>query len=159
MDNLVKRNHTHKSTQKPSQYPQGYFKPKACKMCGLIFNPTGPSNHYCCKECQLESRREAYYLQTYGLTIYQVQKMKEAQGNRCAICGRFPAKDAVFCVDHCHKTGKVRGLLCQDCNRALGLLRDNPETFMKAADYLKRSTTIPKGSTSEANADGNSAHN
>ena len=156
--NLVSRKHTYKNTQRPSMYPQKKFKAKPCKWCGYIFNPTGPSNHYCCKECQLESRREAYYVDTYGMTLAQVSEMKEKQGNKCAICQRHPATNAVFCVDHSHETGKVRGLLCQDCNRALGLLRDNPDSFRRAAEYLERSTTIPKGSTSEANAGGNGVH-
>ena len=50
-------------------------------------------------------------------------------------------------VDHDHKTGAVRGLLCHNCNRALGLLQDSKENLMNCLSYLERVTTIPKGST------------
>lgn len=53
----------------------------------------------------------------------------------------------VLVVDHDHKTGKVRGLLCHNCNRALGLLKDNKEIIQNCLSYLERVTTIPKGST------------
>ena len=53
----------------------------------------------------------------------------------------------VLVVDHDHKTGKVRGLLCHNCNRALGLLKDSTEYLENCISYLKRVTTIPKGST------------
>jgi hypothetical protein len=49
-----------------------------------------------------------------------------------------------FVVDHCHATGKVRGLLCHNCNRALGLMQDNIENIKRAADYLEGATTIRK---------------
>ena len=62
-------------------------------------------------------------------------------------------------VDHCHITNKVRGLLCHDCNRALGLLKDNTSILSSAINYLQESaTTIPIGSTSQANGDGSSEH-
>ena len=50
-------------------------------------------------------------------------------------------------VDHCHATGTVRGLLCHNCNRALGLLHDNTEVLLNAIKYLEGATTIPQGST------------
>ena len=50
-------------------------------------------------------------------------------------------------VDHCHETGKIRGLLCHNCNRALGLFKDNVEFLERAILYLKGATTISKEST------------
>jgi hypothetical protein len=50
-------------------------------------------------------------------------------------------------VDHCHSSGEVRGLLCHNCNRALGLLKDSVDSLMRAARYLEGATTISKGST------------
>lgn len=55
--------------------------------------------------------------------------------------------DSGLVIDHCHKTGKVRGHLCHNCNRALGLLQDDTALLRRAIAYLERATTIPKGST------------
>jgi hypothetical protein len=82
----------------------------------------------------------------YGITQNDYYRMLEAQGGCCAICGsRNPkarkyrkAAEVVFCVDHCHATGRVRGLLCTACNRAVGLIEDNRETALKMAEYLKQ---------------------
>lgn len=54
---------------------------------------------------------------------------------------------AKLALDHDHKTGAVRGLLCHNCNRALGLFQDSISNLENAIDYLKRATTIPEGST------------
>lgn len=63
----------------------------------------------------------------YGLTEAELDSL----GDACHLCGE-PAK----CIDHCHATGKVRGLLCARCNTALGLMRDSPDLLMDAATYL-----------------------
>ena len=62
--------------------------------------------------------------------------MRIAQDDRCAIC-RSSVERLV--ADHCHETGKVRGLLCKECNFALGWMRDRPEIAHAAAVYLERS--------------------
>lgn len=74
----------------------------------------------------------------YGITQDDYDRMLEAQGGRCAICKTATptGKWKVFAVDHCHTTGKIRGLLCNECNRGMGLLRDSAELLRKAADYL-----------------------
>jgi hypothetical protein len=69
----------------------------------------------------------------YGITPEDVAKMKERQGNRCAIC----KKEKKLCVDHCHKTGKVRALLCHNCNTAIGMLKESPKLFMMADAYVR----------------------
>lgn len=63
----------------------------------------------------------------------------EAQDNRCAICGTDEpgGRGDGFVVDHCHSTGRIRGLLCSACNTGLGLFKDNAETLAKAIKYLK----------------------
>lgn len=73
----------------------------------------------------------------YNLTIAEYTNMLDKQNNCCAVCGLpfSPGKNPA--VDHCHNTGKIRGLLHPECNSALGLLRDNPDAFRKAADYLE----------------------
>lgn len=77
----------------------------------------------------------------------QYEEMRDAQGDCCAIC-QVPFDGPGACaVDHDHATGKVRGMLCGRCNRAIGLLRDDPEIMRQAADYIERTT--PPGQSSE----------
>jgi len=71
----------------------------------------------------------------YGMTEADYNKMLTSQKGRCFICGRV---EDIFHIDHCHKTGKVRGLLCGSCNRALGLFKDNPDNLKKAIEYLMK---------------------
>ena len=81
--------------------------------------------------------------QRFGLTEDRYYEILDAQNRVCAIC-RGPEKKTRdgrvqrLCVDHCHETGEVRGLLCHSCNVALGLLRDNPELIRQAAEYVER---------------------
>lgn len=74
----------------------------------------------------------------YGLTVEQVSEMSAAQNYSCAICDDpFSDGNHYTQIDHCHTTGKVRGLLCINCNWLLGKSRDNPSLLRKAADYLE----------------------
>lgn len=84
---------------------------------------------------------------TYGMTDQQFAELLAKQDGRCAICGRDKATNEVLApgrkpksmsVDHCHATGKVRGLLCAACNRAIGLFKDDPTLCEAAAAYLRR---------------------
>lgn len=81
-------------------------------------------------------RSRACKLRKYGLTPEQFAQMHADQAGRCAICG-----DTCRCVDHDHKTGKVRGLLCGSCNRALGFLKDSADICAAAAAYLQSHAT------------------
>lgn len=78
------------------------------------------------------SRRNRY-IQRYNLSVPARRKMEETQQGACLICGTKPER---LVVDHCHKTGRVRGLLCNSCNLGIGFLRDNPATALAAASYL-----------------------
>lgn len=71
-----------------------------------------------CKPCFNISSREYALRRKYGITQDDVDRMVRAQGGRCAIC----RKRKKLHVDHCHRTGKVRGMLCGTCNRAIGML-------------------------------------
>jgi hypothetical protein len=124
-----------------TKYPNGYFKDKNCKKCGVVFTPTNPCNTYCSPECR---GTNAYYKRNYGIDDTVLAKMQEEQNNKCFICdsegfliGKNNHKQKLA-VDHCHTTGKVRKLLCHNCNRALGLFKDNPEILRKAADYVEQ---------------------
>lgn len=131
-----------KQTASPNKYPQGYFKPKRCRNCGKEFIPKAPSEHYCCEYCKKYGEAEVYYKRTYGITVEEYLDMAEKQNFVCALCGKPNFAMGVnhsgcLAVDHDHKTGKVRGLLCHNCNRALGLLHDNPDLLRKASEYVK----------------------
>lgn len=90
-------------------------------------------------EQRTRDNRTRYYKTRYGLTLEDVDAMFDAQGGRCAICGTEAPGDRYkkFHVDHCHTTGKVRGMLCGQCNRGIGALGDDPDRVQRAADYLK----------------------
>ena len=75
---------------------------------------------------------------TYGITLEQKEKMFEEQGNRCAICKNASTEGKNWHVDHCHKTKKVRGILCNHCNLMIGHAKDNAKTLLAAAEYLKK---------------------
>jgi hypothetical protein len=75
----------------------------------------------------------------YGITPEQYDDMLQAQGHRCAICRTdAPGGRGFWHVDHCHGTGRVRGILCHGCNTGLGNFRDNPVSLAYAIEYLKR---------------------
>ncbi len=79
------------------------------------------------------SRRKSHLRRKYGLSIAEYDAMSERQQNKCAIC----KEETKLVVDHCHATGKVRGLLCDECNRAIGLLKDSADNFKSAISYLE----------------------
>lgn len=75
----------------------------------------------------------------YGLTLEQYHMILTLQNNACAICGKTDEYRAL-CVDHDHKTGKVRGILCSSCNRALGYFHDRVDVLKKAMAYIEKNT-------------------
>jgi hypothetical protein len=83
-----------------------------------------------------EGIKNAWLLRHYGITLEHYKSKLKEQNGVCAICLR---QDSYFslAVDHNHKTGKIRGLLCSQCNLALGKFNDNPEILNKAIIYLK----------------------
>ena len=127
---------------------------KSCSKCRLLkpleqfqTRPTGKPASWC-NACHVNYKREytaknrdkvsRYWfvsnLKKYGLTVEQYETMLAGQKGRCAIC-RKTLKTP--CVDHCHATGKVRGLLCKHCNNVLGNARDSIETLQRAIQYLR----------------------
>lgn len=86
-----------------------------------------------------EKRRSTVLKNKYGITFDQYRRMLGAQGNGCGICGSFNpgASKKYFSVDHNHKTGKTRGLLCHDCNAGLGMFKDDPISLKSAINYLE----------------------
>jgi hypothetical protein len=74
----------------------------------------------------------------YGLTAGKYDMMVMLQAGRCAICAGPPVNHKRLVVDHCHVSGTVRGLLCHNCNVALGLFKDNAVIVERALKYLQR---------------------
>jgi hypothetical protein len=134
---------------------------KTCTKCGITkditefykrggkISPNTRHNH--CKECtksRVQTRHKENPLlqrnndlkRLYGITQQDYDRMIAEQNHQCAICkttdpkGRH--KSNYFVVDHCHNTGKVRKLLCHNCNTALGLVGDNIDTLQKMIQYL-----------------------
>lgn len=80
------------------------------------------------------------YLEKYGLDYHKYMDILIAQKYKCKICDKIAKPyDKALGVDHCHKTGKVRGLLCVTCNLGIGAFRDSESLLQKAIDYIKAS--------------------
>jgi len=93
-----------------------------------------------CKTCRRPRRRWWQLKQAYGIDRTAYERMLAAQGGLCAICLDAPGATpkGVLFVDHCHKTGKVRGLLCESCNLGIGKLKDNPEVYKAIEERVRR---------------------
>lgn len=106
-----------------------------------------------CKECrwkQIKWYREKNpdihlenTIRKYGITSAQFKRMIKNQSNKCAICKSTETTNIKgtikrLAVDHCHKTGKVRELLCDKCNRGIGYLKDNIKFLKSAIKYLEK---------------------
>lgn len=107
-----------------------------------------------CKECRSKKESEKYknsviisermkatsrktaLRNLYGITETDFDEMYIKQKGKCAICRK--QTDKKFNVDHCHKTKKVRGLLCWSCNMAIGYFKDNIDSLKNAIKYLKQ---------------------
>ena len=117
---------------------------KQCKSCTLILPLSAFGKHKgrklgladSCKQC----RNQAILLKRHKITQEQKDSMLLEQNFCCAICGVHQDDCwSILAVDHCHKTGKIRGLLCAHCNHGLGNFKDNIEIIKNAIKYLKGS--------------------
>lgn len=96
-----------------------------------------------CRPCtalrhkELPDHAHRYKVARYGLTTDAYAQMMDAQNGVCAIC-KSPSTSKRLAIDHCHTTGKVRALLCQNCNVSLGGFKDDPRLLLEAAKYLLR---------------------
>lgn len=116
-----------------------------CSKCG----GARTSTHAYCSPCRREyersrprvrdfsERRRATLKYKYNITPEEYARLRAKQADSCAICGRHESELRVSLnLDHCHSTGRFRGLLCGNCNRALGLFGDNPQLLQRAVKYL-----------------------
>ncbi len=127
--------------------------PHACDCCGKEFPRSGKKQRFCSQICY----RKAHYIyrlgwmkkqpkeyhkhkhfldrcRRRGITPEEYKTLWDEQNGLCAICRKRPIRD----IDHSHRTGKARGLLCGLCNRGLGQFLDEPDVLRAAADYLER---------------------
>ena len=88
------------------------------------------------KQNHAKQIREWNLVNKYGISLDEYEKLLKIQNDNCGTNQTRLAKN--LHVDHCHKTKKVRGLLCQKCNMALGLLNDDELLFLRAVDYIRR---------------------
>lgn len=114
---------------------------KKCNICGTempiseYYARSGDKLRGCCKECHIEKQR---YRRT-GVCNAKYAEILTAQRGACAICKSTlnSSRYTKLAVDHDHLTGKVRGLLCTNCNTAIGLMKDSPLRLRAAASYLE----------------------
>lgn len=141
---------------------------KQCIKCGKVkeysaFTPNGRTAKGTqkyrsqCRECDNARQREqrekrpnteryskerlkGYQLKaSFGITYDEWAALMESRGWACEICKRtVETSGRTLAVDHCHVTGKIRGILCQRCNCAIGLLMENSESLRNAINYLQR---------------------
>lgn len=115
-----------------------------CKLCSMDANREWRKANPDCEKIryakQKKETRERHLVRKYGVNLSMYDAMIIAQGGKCAICGKLEKDESygVLHVDHCHKTGMVRGLLCRNCNHVLGLMQDNPNLMRLAASYVER---------------------
>lgn len=131
---------------------------KICKECGITkpiteFNKAAsykgqPRYHARCKPCHSIKRkqwrnydpikyRDSFLKRVYGISSKEYDELLEKQNQVCAICLNKCPSGRYLAVDHCHETKRVRGLLCCNCNRAIGLLNDDIENITRAKEYIE----------------------
>ncbi|WP_308403651.1 endonuclease VII domain-containing protein [Streptomyces niphimycinicus] len=128
----------------PGAVPEGH---KYCQGCGQTrprsdwhrkgSAPGGLASR--CRDCKAADSRVGHLRRNYGLTEAERDAMIAAQYGLCVICLDAPP----IHVDHCHKTGRVRGVLCFSCNAALGQFKDQPDVIRRAATYVEGNAWKP----------------
>ena len=130
---------------------------KKCSKCGTVKpttefylrNSRSTGLVSACKVCTENYRKanrnttkdtNAYLIRTYNIDLKDYERILDNQGGVCAICSTSVpgGNNKRLSVDHCHTTGKVRGLLCRLCNAGIGKLKDDPALTRKATEYLER---------------------
>ena len=124
---------------------------KRCYMCqqwlplGQYYKDKTKWDDLCCgccscmgeyRETHKNEKRELHLKHDFGLSLEDYSRVFTSQGGVCAICGSSP-NGMALAVDHNHETGEVRGLLCSNCNVAIGLMKDDPGLLQKAIDYVR----------------------
>lgn len=123
-----------------NEYSREYFKknPEAAKKRLEAVKKWAINN----PEAYAERQRRGHLRRFWNMTLEQYNEIFEKQGGVCAICKkpelstRGRANNQSLAVDHDHETGKIRELLCMDCNQTIGRFNDDPSWFIAASEYL-----------------------
>ena len=107
---------------------------KKCPRCGRILPETefAPRTRHC-RLC----RRDYDWQYKYGISPEQYYELYKAQNGKCMICGKELENGKYLDVDHDKNTGAIRGLLCNSCNKGLGMFREDTEIMKNAIKYLE----------------------
>lgn len=119
---------------------------KETKLASDFYQISGYKNgmHPWCRKCFGNSVRNSYLKRTYGIDSGQYDSMLSAQDGGCGICLKkedttlASGKSKSLAVDHDSKTGQIRGILCENCNRGIGLLAHDTELLRRATEYLNQ---------------------
>lgn len=122
----------YKSWCKPCDHSKGRTEHQIQQTRERLLNPPKPIPE------EVKKTRQKLY--KYKLSLVDYERLCESQKGKCAICKKTPKRKLV--IDHCHTTGKVRGLLCMYCNIALGFLGDNIAGVEKAVKYLQTNEKV-----------------
>jgi hypothetical protein len=104
-----------------------------CAVCGCSFEKSARKDKTICSSSCFHRKKSC---EKHGYTPEQYADMLAIQGQRCAICGIDFKTTCKIQLDHCHKTGKIRGLLCANCNFMLGNAKYSTSTLLSAVTYL-----------------------
>jgi uncharacterized CHY-type Zn-finger protein len=130
--------------------------PRPCQNCGQQYVPKQlkVNSAYCSRACKDDGRknsgraRDTYLRRKYGIGIAEYEALLAKQGGGCALCGVRPEDltagryRTYLHVDHCHETGRVRGLLCPEHNLLLGRFGDSAEMFRRTLTYLEADASV-----------------
>lgn len=115
-----------------------------CKTCRSIYH----KEHYNKPEVR-EKARDNMLKRTYGISLEDYNTILENQGGTCAICDKYiltqdpnASVPSSMPLDHCHNTGRIRGILCTNCNHLLGKAKDDVELLKEAIEYLEKHNEV-----------------
>jgi Recombination endonuclease VII len=123
--------------------PSSIIRP--CEYCTAEFSSVDGRTKYCGDECARTAKSLRESFRRYGITMQEYRRLWLKQEGVCAICHQpeRTERNNLLTIDHDHVTGHIRGLLCSHCNRAIGLLQDDPKVIAAAAAYVRRHRQVP----------------
>jgi len=113
---------------------------RQCKACKSLWHSRAISSES--RRLHIKNnKRKNYLYRTYKLSREDFSRLLEKQNNKCAICSEELSKKP--CIDHNHLTGEIRAILCNSCNTAIGLFKENSSILKKAIKYLEEENARP----------------